>query len=297
MTTTPGDNVAPATVQKNSLLLKISTLILLTLTGILFYVPVTELAQLSMHRELYSHFLFIPMVSAYLLYRERIEIFANRDSFGVHGLIIFAIGAVLSFIARYYEAVLNRNDFLSLMTFSLVICVIGIFIFYFGYRTFRQALFPLLFLLFMVPIPSMILDKIVVSLQKGSAEAAYLLLKLTGVAVFREGTVFHMPGLTIEVAKQCSGIRSSLALVITTVLAGHIFLKTGWKKILLVIIALPVAIFKNGVRITTLSLLSIYIDKGFILNSNLHRKGGIVFFILALLVMTPILWVLVKSER
>jgi exosortase len=112
----------------------------------------------------------------------------------------------------------------------------------------------------------------------------------------RDACVFHLPGLSIEVAPQCSGIRSSLALVITCVLAGHMFLKTGWKKIVLVLASLPVMMIKNGIRITTLSLLGVYVDRGF-LESSLHRDGGIVFFILALLLMSPILFVLRRSEQ
>jgi exosortase len=114
--------------------------------------------------------------------------------------------------------------------------------------------------------------------------------------VLRDACVFHLPGISIEVAPQCSGIRSSLALVITCVLAGHMFLETTWKKALLVLAVLPITMLKNGIRIVTLSVLAVYVDRGF-LESSLHRDGGILFFILALLLMAPILFVLRKSEH
>jgi exosortase len=113
--------------------------------------------------------------------------------------------------------------------------------------------------------------------------------------VLRDGVVFHMPGLSIEVAPQCSGIRSSLALAITCVLAGHMFLKRGWNKALLVLAVIPITMLKNGIRIVTLTLLALYVDRGF-LESSLHRDGGILFFVLALCLMAPILFLLRRSE-
>ena len=136
---------------------------------------------------------------------------------------------------------------------------------------------------------------IILFLTSGSAEAANGFFKLTGVPVLREGFTFHLPGMNIEVAKQCSGIRSSLSLVITCIVAGELFLQTGWKKLILVLLAIPITIIKNGLRIATLSLLGTYVDPR-ILSSDLHERGGIPFFILALLVMAPILFWLRKTE-
>jgi len=102
--------------------------------------------------------------------------------------------------------------------------------------------------------------------------------------------------MSIEVAKQCSGIRSSLALIITSLIAGEIFLKTRWKRLVLVLFVIPITLFKNGLRITALSLLGTYVDQR-ILGSELHRSGGIPFFALSLLFMAPILIWLMKSEK
>ena len=107
---------------------------------------------------------------------------------------------------------------------------------------------------------------------------------------------FQLPGIAIEVAKECSGIRSSLALFITSLLAGHMFLKTTWRKVVLVLVIIPLTIFKNAVRITTLSLLAVYVDKSWLTDSWLHKGGGIVFFVLALVFFAPVLWALARSE-
>ena len=133
-------------------------------------------------------------------------------------------------------------------------------------------------------------------LQVGSTEFTNLLFMATGVPFLREGFVFHLPGMSVEVAKQCSGIRSSLALLITAILAGHMFLNTWWKKVILAVLIIPITMFKNGIRILILTLMGTYWDPRWLTESSLHRDGGIVFFILALVLMAPILYWLRKGK-
>jgi exosortase/archaeosortase family protein len=107
--------------------------------------------------------------------------------------------------------------------------------------------------------------------------------------------VFTLPNLAIEVADECSGIRSSTALLLTSLLAGHAFLDSPWRKALLVLLVLPTTILKNGIRIVTLSLLSLHIDPAF-LEGQLHHEGGILFFVLALAILAPVLILLRRFE-
>ena len=92
------------------------------------------------------------------------------------------------------------------------------------------------------------------------------------------------------------GIRSSIALFITSLLAAHLFLHTGWKKLVLILAAFPISMFKNAVRIVTLSLLAARVDQR-IVTSSLHEEGGIPFFLLALAMLAPILLMLRRSEK
>jgi exosortase len=147
----------------------------------------------------------------------------------------------------------------------------------------------------MAPIPEAVLDKVVFALQKGSAEMTYALFKLFGVPVFWQGFRFSLPGVEIEIAKECSGIRSSLALFITGMLAGHLFLQSGWRKVVLCLSTIPIAIFKNAVRIVTLSSLGVYVDRGFLFG-RLHHQGGLLFALIALAIFAPLLFTLQKSE-
>lgn len=119
---------------------------------------------------------------------------------------------------------------------------------------------------------------------------------VTGIPFFREGSTFHLTKFSVEVAEECSGIRSSIALFITSILAGQLFLNSTSRKIILILSVFPITIVKNGLRIVTLSLLGNYVDIR-ILSSALHKQGGIPFFILALAFSGTIFWFLRKSEK
>ena len=104
-----------------------------------------------------------------------------------------------------------------------------------------------------------------------------------------------LPQVTIQVAKECSGIRSAQALLITCLLAGNLFLRTNWRRVALLAAAVPVLIIKNGIRIATLTLLAVHVDPSF-LNGPWHHDGGIIFFVLGLLILLPLLRWLEKTE-
>jgi len=107
--------------------------------------------------------------------------------------------------------------------------------------------------------------------------------------VFRDGQTFCLPGLTVQVAEECSGIHSSLVLFITSLVAGRIFLKTLWPRVVLTLIVVPLSLIRNGVRIVTISLLTIHVDPR-IIDSPLHHRGGPVFFVLSLMGLLVVLW-------
>lgn len=134
----------------------------------------------------------------------------------------------------------------------------GAFLTCFGVRPFRTARFTLLLLLLAVPLPAFMIEKLIVALQEGSAVSAGLFFRLLGVPVLQEGFTFSLPGFTIQVAQECSGIRSSLALLITGLLASHLFLRSWWTKFALCLATIPLAVIKNGFRIAALSWLGLH---------------------------------------
>jgi exosortase len=260
-----------------------------------FFGPLRDLVQMSIRRDTFSYIPFIPFISAYLMYTDRQMIFTQKGVAPAAGSLPIGFGLLLLVFGGIRENPLNPNEYLTLVTSSMVLIWIGGFTLCYGIKSLREAVFPLIFLFFMVPIPDVLLDKIILFLQTGSAEAAYGFLQATGVPVTRDGFVFHLVTSDIEVAKECSGIRSSLSLVITGALAAKLFLRRDWTRILLMVSLVPIAILKNGFRIASLSILGVYVDER-ILESDLHRRGGIVFFVTALVLVWLVIVVLRRAE-
>lgn len=262
---------------------------------IAFIGPLRELVLISWRSEYYTYIPFIPCISAYLIYEERHNIFSHHEYSFPLGLSLIVISSLLLYVVHANDSLADSADRLSIITLLLLALWIGGFTLFYGTRTLGAAAFPLLFLLFAVPIPNAALERTISLLQTGSADIAYRLLQATGMPIARDGFVFHLSKLDVEVAPQCSGIRSSLSLLITGVLAANFFLRTGWARALLMLSLVPIAILKNGIRIATLSTLAIYWDEK-ILSSDLHTKGGFVFFILALLLAGAVILLLRKME-
>jgi exosortase len=256
----------------------------------------TALVLFSLHEESSSHILLIPLISIYLLYVEIKRIWKTLRTGQVRRASLLLAAALLFFVfivARFFA---GQPSYLPLTISLLVAAWIGAFALFYGIAALRAAAFPLLFLLLMIPLPQSVLARSIYLLQSGSTDIAYFLFRVAGVPVFRQGFFLTVPGVTIEVATECSGIRSSVALFITCLLAAHLFLRTPWKQLLFVLLAFPLALIKNGIRIVTLTLLSIYVDPSF-LTGSLHHKGGFAFFLLALALLAPVLLFLEKSEH
>jgi exosortase len=114
--------------------------------------------------------------------------------------------------------------------------------------------------------------------------------------MFRDGVRFELPGIGIEVAKECSSVHSAWALFITGLLLAHIFLRSIWTKACLSILTVPIAMFTNAVRIVTLWFLGTKVDVGF-LYGNLHHRGGILFSSISLSILAGFLYTLRKMEH
>jgi exosortase len=116
------------------------------------------------------------------------------------------------------------------------------------------------------------------------------------VPVAQDGTLLTIPGLTIEVARECSSIRSSLMLVVTTMVLAQMLLRSPWRKALVVAVAIPLSVAKNGLRIFVLGMLGTRVDPGF-LSGRLHHQGGIIYFLIALAAIFLLLWIARRGDE
>ena len=253
------------------------------------------LTNLIFENETFSQIPLIPLVSAFLIFENRKSVFSNVSFGWTMAIALLVPGAILLTASDMNLWHLSATNPQSLFVFAVVCIWLGAFALFFGGSALRAAIFPLLFLLFMVPIPEPSLSKTIYLLQAGSAVFVEAFFAVAGIPYHRQQFVFDLPGISIRIAEECSGIRSTLALLITTVLASYIFLKGPWRRLLLCLAVIPIALFKNGLRIATLSILAVYVNPEF-LYGNLHQRGGIVFFMIALIPMALLLRFLQKKE-
>ncbi len=266
------------------------------LTSVACYKTLSALIQYSLRNDSSSHIILIPFIALVLIYMERQRIFSiTRTSIG-SGVSLALVGLVLLVLVSRGSFSRDGNWQLSLQTLAVLLVWAGGFLLCYGFFAFRAAAFPLLFLLLMIRLPDVILERATYALQAGSTEITYLIFQMVGTPVSRHGFLLSVPGVTIEVAKECSSIRSSIALFITCLLAAHLYLRTGWKKLVVVVLALLLSVVKNGIRIATLTLLSIYVNPGF-LSGKLHQEGGFLFFLIALLILLPVFLWMEKSDK
>jgi exosortase len=264
-------------------------------TSVLFFTPLSRFIHYALSNDNASHAVLIPAICIWIIFLERKPIFATLDSDVRSAMLFLASGCVATATYFVYGPRLSELNQLSLCILAIILLWIAGFAFFFGRSALQRARFPLTFLLFTIPIPDFLLDKTIYFLQKGTTEIAAVLFDWSGVPVLRDGFVFHLARVNIEVARECSGIRSSLALIILAILVAHFYLRTFWRQALLVLAGLFVMILKNAIRIVTLTLLASYVDPGF-LYGNLHREGGVVFFLIGLAILAPLLWWLERSE-
>jgi exosortase len=262
---------------------------------LVFAKPLAILARLALSDENVSHALLIPLVFAWLLYTDRQRIFRAIQADRMTGLALATAGLASAMYAYYVEAHLHATDALTFYILGLVLLCIASFAFFFGRTVLREGFFPFAFLFLFVPLPPFLLDPVISLLQRGSAETAAATFGIFGVPALREGLIFRLTRVSIEVAPECSGIRSSMALLVLALLVAHFAFRPFWKKVVFVIAGLLMMFIKNGVRIATLTLLANYVNPQF-LYGDLHRQGGFVFFLLGLVLLLPVYWLLRRGE-
>lgn len=272
---------------------KFSFLALLIVSLALWWHRLGSAMRLSLASESYTHLLLILPLCCGLIYLQR-GTFPGADPKLAVGLpiLLFALGTAA--VARYWLA-LPAGTPLALSMFALVVWWVGSVITCFGLPTFRTFIFPLCFLLLVVPLPTAMLGSVITFLQRESAASAHLLFRLAGVPVTQDGFVLSIPDLDIEVAQECSSIRSSMMLFVVTLILTHLFLRSPWKRLLLVAFSIPISVIKNGFRIFVIAELGTRVDPGF-LTGNLHHHGGPVFFVVALVVVIGLLFLLRRYE-
>lgn len=265
--------------------------------GLIIYVePLRRLIALSLESHTHSYIVAMPFIALFSLAWKRNEIFRKVEYSYAAGSIWVFLSLALHAWCRMTEWNANADEGLVLSTLSAVGFITGTLVFFYGVNTFRNALTPVLFLVLMVPLPAPVLDALTAFLQRGSLDAAYWIFRTAGIPVSLDGSVLMLPFIDLEVAPECSGIRSTMALFIVSLLIGAVYLKSAAGRVVLLLSSVAISIFKNGMRIVFLYVIAANFGER-VLAGPWHTRGGNIFFVVALLLLSPVAWGLRALER
>ena len=187
-----------------------------TLLLLAFAPTLWALAVHAAGSDLHSHVLLIPFVSAYLIYIQRERLPKRFVSSPAAGVLAGMAGLAALLAARLAGTSLSGNDYLTLMTLSFLCFLVALGFIFLGRAWMASVAFPAGFLVFMVPMPDAMANALEIGSQLASAEAANLFFVISGTPFLREGLNFQLPNIALRVAQECSGIRSSWVLFITS---------------------------------------------------------------------------------
>jgi exosortase C (VPDSG-CTERM-specific) len=244
---------------------------------------------------LHSYILLVPVISAYLIYNRRDRLPSNYSSSpGLATIPLLGGLAALAF-AVGSASFGDNNPLTSIALAYFCLIVAGAFLFL-GRNWMKAVAFPFAFLIFIVPMPDSMADILENASKLASTEAAGWFFDITGTPVLREGTIFQLADIAIKVGQECSGIRSTLVLFLTSLVGANLFLKSWWRKALFIGFVIPLGILRNGFRVWFIGTLCIHFGPQMI-HSVFHRRGGPVFFTLSLIPLFLLLWWLHRGEE
>jgi exosortase len=222
----------------------------------------------------FSHGFFVIPLAGYFLWQRRTAFLEAPARPSVVGLLLVA-ASLLVFIAGRFGAELY------LTRVSLIGVLAGTVLFLGGWQRFRIAIFPLAFLLLMVPLPSIIFNQITFPLQGIASRAGEAVIATAGVPVLREGNILHVPGRALEVVEACSGIRSLMSLLMLAIVLGYFTERRTGARVAIALAAVPIAIIANAARVAGTGLAAYWISpaaaEGFF-----HTFSGWMVFVVAL---------------
>jgi len=237
----------------------------------------------------FSHGFLIPMVSFYFVYEKRETLSGLNPSSSWTGIILLVLGILLLLLGNL------ATEYFT-MRFSILLVLGGMILFLLGKEFFKTLLFPLAFLIFMIPIPSILMDQITFPMQLFASKVAANMLYLIGTPVLREGNVMVLANTSLEVAEACSGIRSLISLLALSVVFAYFSQKETWKRTLLILSTFPIAIIANAARVTGTGILAHrYGDS--VAQGFFHGFSGWILFVLAFACLFAVGSVLSRIKR
>ena len=263
--------------RRDKILKLLSIVIFILVFGFLYWKTLYGMVMDWYVDENYSHGFLIPLISGYLLWQRKDVIKNVTLSPSNTGLPIVLMG-----LAVYLVGNVAGESFT--MRISMLVVLMGTILFGYGITLFKTVSFPFFYLIFMIPLPYIFYDSIAFPLKLLVSKYSVGFLKIIGIPVLREGNVIQLVNTTLEVADACSGIRSIISLLALSMALAY-FTQRGWiKKWILVVLAIPIAIFANSIRVIGTGILADRYGAG-VAEGFFHEFAGLVIFGVAMVML------------
>jgi exosortase len=227
----------------------------------------------------YSHGYLIPLIVLYLLYDKRNELKEIPISSNIRGLFLILFALIIHILG-----VLSDISFIS--GFSIILYLAGCSFYLLGTTFTKHIMFPLFYLVFMMPVPDEYLSIIALPSKSLATGCALQLMDLMNIPYIREGFSIKLANATYIVGTPCNGLRSLISFYALGFLFLYFIRLSFWKKILILIMIPVMAIILNGIRIAILLLISLnFGEKAASPESLLHDASGIFVFVIGLVIL------------
>jgi exosortase len=224
----------------------------------------------------FYHCLIVPALAAWLLWRRRDTLIQAIGQPSWAGVALLIWGLLMYVVAQ-------RLGVHMIVGFSLPFIIVGIIGATYGLRLVLAAWLPLVLLFFAIPLPEHVVGMIAMPLQQVSATLAVKLASLLGLGVVQSGVTLTLNGFDFVVAEECSGMRSLIALLLTSVVLVELFDLQGLRKTAAIALIPPIVLMANVVRLVFVLLTGHYFGGGFAVGTVVHNLSDIVVYAAALL--------------
>jgi len=260
---------------QSKIMLALKPVIIILLIGFIYYPVLIWMWQRWFAADsYYAHGPLILLISGVLIWLKRRELAKTSIQPSRLGIWIIIAGLIL-----HITSALTRVYFTS--AYSLFIVILGTVVYFFGKKFTLTIIFPLCFLLFMIPAPMAVIESTTLKMKLFTAQVSVLIIQLLGTPVIREGSTVYMSNTSVVVDDPCSGLRSLISLSALGILYVYIVKASYFRKVILFLLSIPIALLANMIRtVLTLLIANSYGNK-IITDGLLHQGFGLMVFVIA----------------